>query len=130
MTGDPEFLELEDALLIHLDQIRRYGGAPEIRDLGLLESAVAMPRAGLRGQYFHSDVFEMASASLFHIARNHPFADGNKRTGAAAALVFLDMNGIRISCPHPALVQMVRKVAEGKADKAAIAAFFRRHARK
>ena len=130
MTGDPLFLELEEVLLIHLDQIRRFGGAPEIRDLGLLESAVEMPRAGVRGQYFHADVFEMAAAYLFHISRNHPFADGNKRTGAAAALVFLDLNGIKVRCPHSALVQMVRKVAEGKADKPAAAAFFRRHARK
>ncbi len=128
MKGGPVFLDIEEILLIHLDQIRRYGGTPEVRDVGLLESAAAMPRAGARGKYFHSDVFEMAAAYLFHITRNHPFADGNKRTGAAA-LVFLDLNGIRIKTPHAALVQLVRKVAEGRADKSVIAAFFRRHAR-
>lgn len=129
MTGDPEFLELEEVLLIHLDQIHRYGGAPEVRDMGLLESAVAVARAGVRGTYFHSDLFEMAAAYLFHITRNHPFADGNKRTGAASALVFLDLNGVRVQSPHAALVQMTRKVAQGKTDKAGIAAFFRRYAK-
>ena len=130
MIRAPLFLELDEVLLIHLDQIRRYGGAAEIRDLGLLESAVAMPRAGSRGEYFHADLFEMAAAYLFHIARNHPFADGNKRTGAAAALVFLDLNGVRIRAPHAALVQVARKTAEGKMDKPAIARFFRRHSRR
>lgn len=129
MTGAPRFLDLEEILLIHLDQIRRYGGTIEIRDLGLLESAAAMPGAGARGEYFHADLFEMAAAYLFHITKNHPFADGNKRTGAATALVFLDLNGIKVKAPHAALVQLVRKVALGKADKARVAEFFRRHAR-
>lgn len=130
MTADPLFLDLEEILLIHLDQVRRYGGTPEVRDMGLLESAAAMPAAGARGEYFHADLFEMAAAYLFHIVLDHPFADGNKRTGAAAALVFLDLNGIRIKPPHAALVQMVRKVAERRMDKGAIAAFFRRHVRR
>ena len=129
MTGNPTFLDLEEVLLIHVDPIRRYGGAPEVRDMGLLESAVAMAHAGARGTYFHSNLFEMAAAYLFHIARNHPFAGGNKRTAAATALVFLDLNGIKIASPHAALAQLVRKVAEGKIDKAGIAVFFRRHAR-
>lgn len=129
MTGDLLFLELEEVLLIHLDQIRRYGGTPEVRHMGLLESAIAMPQAGSRGEYFHSGLLEMAAAYLFHIVRNHPFADGNKRTDAAVALVFLKLNGITVKPPHASLVQLVRKVAEGRVDKAGIAAFFRRHRR-
>ena len=125
----PIFLGLEEVLEIHHDQITRYGGAEGIRDLGLLQSALAMPQAGAGTHYFHADLFEMAAAYLFHITRNHPFVDGNKRTGAAAALVFLEMNGIRIGVADGALVNTVLAVAEGRLQKSALAEFFRRHAR-
>jgi death-on-curing protein len=123
----PLFLGLEEVLEIHHDQIARYGGTDGIRDLGLLESALAVPQAGVGNQYFHSDIFEMAAAYLFHIVRNHPFVDGNKRTGIAAALVFLEMNGVEIRASDEALVKTVLAVAEGKLQKGALAEFFRRH---
>ena len=72
----PVFLELAEVVLIHRDQVDRYGGAEGIRDLGLLQSALAMPASGAGGQYFHEDLFAMAAAYLFHIVRNHPFIDG------------------------------------------------------
>jgi death-on-curing protein len=125
----PIFLGLEDALEIHRDQIARYGGAGGIRDLGLLQSALGLPRAGAGTQYFHADLFEMAAAYLFHIVKNHPFVDGNKRVGAVAALVFLEMNGIRISVADEALVNTVLAVAEDKLQKHRLAEFFRRRAR-
>ena len=92
----PVFLNLAEVLEIHRDQIERYGGQAGIRDLGLLQSALAMPAAGFGGRYLHEDLLEMAAVYLFHIARNHPFVDGNKRTGAVAALVFLSLNDIEI----------------------------------
>jgi death on curing protein len=124
-----EFLDLHDVLRVHHDQIERYGGEDGVRDLGLLESAVAMPQAGFGGQYFHEDLFEMAAAYLFHIAMNHPFIDGNKRTGTAAALAFLDLNGVEDTAGEDELVAMVLEVAEGKAGKKEIAAFLRKHSR-
>jgi len=127
---DPVFLDLNEVLRIHRDQVERYGGDPGIRDLGLLESAVAMPQAGFGGSFLHHDLFEMAAAYLFHIAMNHPFVDGNKRTGTAAALVFLEVNELEVIVSQNALVEMVLAVAQGKSDKPAIAAFLRRHARK
>ena len=66
----------------------------------------------------------MAGAYLFHLVQNHPFLDGNKRVGAAAALTFLVMNGIETRIPNEALAQMVLSVAQGKADKTAIADSF------
>jgi death-on-curing protein len=126
----PVFLSLQDALLIHRHQIERYGGDPGVRDLGLLESAVAMPQAGFGGAYLHADLFEMAAAYLFHIAMNHPFVDGNKRAGTATALVFLEINGIEVNVGQDTLVKMVLDVAQGKAEKPAIAAFFRKRSRK
>jgi len=124
---DPEFLGVDDVLAIHLHQIDRYGGAPELRDPGLLESAVEAPRARFGGRLLHPDLFEMAAAYLFHIVQNHPFIDGNKRTGAAAALVFLDINGVELDIGDDPLVEMVLSVAQGQTDKTEVAAFLRAH---
>lgn len=74
--SSPEFLRLDDLLEIHRDQIERYGGVLGARDIGLLQSAIAQPCATFAGNYLHADLFEMAAAYLFHIARNHPFIDG------------------------------------------------------
>ena len=123
----PVFLNLNEVLHIHRDQIQRYGGEPGVRDIGLLQSAIAMPAAGFGGRFLHNDLFEMAAAYLFHIARNHPFVDGNKRTGAACALVFLELNDIEINVGEDDMVEMVTATAEGRATKEAIADFFRRH---
>jgi len=120
-----EFLSLDDLLEIHRDQISHYGGSPGVRDMGMLESAASMPAAGFEGRFLHEDVFEMAAAYLFHIAQNHPFVDGNKRTGAVAALVFLLMNGIESDAEEDELENLVRGVAAGQFDKATAAAFFR-----
>ncbi len=124
----PVFLDLSQVLRIHRDQIRRYGGEPGIRDLGLLESALGMPAAGFGGRFLHQDLFEMAAAYLFHITRNHPFVDGNKRTGVVCALVFLELNDIEIHADNDELVELVVGVADGRRDKDAIADFLRRHA--
>ncbi|HTN42542.1 MAG TPA: type II toxin-antitoxin system death-on-curing family toxin [Nitrospiria bacterium] len=126
---EPVFLSLEEVLEIHADQVRRFGGDPGVRDLTLLESAVAQPQAGFGNRYLHSDLFEMAAAYLFHMVRNHPFVDGNKRTGAAAALVFLKLNEIDVRLTNPALVKTVVGVAQGKIGKAAVAELFRKKAR-
>jgi death-on-curing protein len=124
----PTFLTLDEVLEIHNDQITRYGGAAGIRDLGLLQSALAQPRATFGGQFLHSDLFEMAAAYLFHLVKNHPFHDGNKRVGAVAAFVFLRLNDWDIKLTNPELEALVLSVAQGQTDKAAIAQFFRQHA--
>lgn len=85
---EPEFLSLEDVLLIHDEQLEAYGGIQGIRDKGLLESAVMTAQASFGGEYLHQDLFEMAAAYAFHIAENQPFLDGNKRTALVSALVF------------------------------------------
>ena len=89
---DPTFLTLDEVIEIHREMINRYGGSDGIRDKGLLESAVSTPQASFGDQFLHSDIFHMAGAYLFHIVKNHPFIDGNKRTGAMAAFVFLKLN--------------------------------------
>lgn len=122
-----DFLNVEDVLQLHADQIALYGGEHGVRDTGLLESAVAQPQATFGGQYLHKDLVEMAAAYLFHIVKNHPFVDGNKRTGAVAALVFLDLNGIEIDAPKGSIYELTMSVATGHADKTQIAEFFRTH---
>jgi len=127
---DSTFLTLDEVIEIHRDMIERYGGSFGIRDEGLLESAVAMPQAGFGEQYLHADVFEMAAAYLFHIVRNHPFVDGNKRTGAMAAFTFLKLNQVTLNAGELKFERLVRAAAEGKLGKEKIAEFFRNNSKK
>lgn len=120
------FLELDDALAFHAHLVRRYGGSQGIRDLRLLESALAMPRATFGGQRLHATLFEVAAAYLFYVTKNHAFVDGNKRTGIACALAFLLLNGQRIAASEDALYDLVVGVTEGRVTKAAAAVFFER----
>lgn len=123
------FLSLPEVLEIHRDQIRRYGGTFGIRDIALLKSALGMPQSTCGGEFVHTNVFEMAAAYLFHLVRNHPFLDGNKRAGAVAALVFLLLNGYDLSAPEDNFAEMVLSVARGEIDKAEVAVFIRRWSR-
>lgn len=122
---EPLFITLGEVIEIHKVQIQRYGGHIGIRDLELLKSSISMPAAGFGGEYLHTDVYEMSAAYLFHIIRNHPFIDGNKRTGLVSALVFLILNGIDLSADEGSLENIVISVAEGKVNKSEIAQFFR-----
>lgn len=122
---EPEFLTVADALFIHRNQIATYGGRQGVRDAGLLESAIAQPRASHAGVFLHRDLFEMAGAYLYHVVQNHPFLDGNKRTGAVLALTFLEWNGIALRTDNEGLVDVTLRVASAKAGKHEVAAFFR-----
>lgn len=127
MTAEaPEFLEIDDVLELHALQLARYGGAGGVRDVGLLESAVAQARTTWDGAFIHADLFAMAGAYLFHLVKNHAFVDGNKRTGLLAALVFLDLNGVSIEHGSPDLHELTLGVAEGRVKKAAVGAELRR----
>lgn len=125
----PLFLDLEQVMRLHASMIERYGGTEGTRDVGLLQSAVAMPQMAYGGEYLHADVFDMAAAYLYHIVQNHPFLDGNKRTGAATAIVFLAMNGVQIEADEDGLVELTLSVACGQSGKPGIAEFFRIRAR-
>jgi death-on-curing protein len=105
-----------------------YGGEHGLRDPGHLKSALAMPQAMVGGQYLHADLFHMAAAYRFHIVQNHPFVDGNKRAGAAAAIVFLEINDVEIENDEDGLVELTLRVASGEGDKDVIARFFRKNA--
>ena len=124
----PNFLSIEHALAIHAAMIERYGGSSGVRDLGGLESALAQAQVSFGGEFLLRDVFEMAAAYLFHVTQNHPFIDGNKRVGASSAVVFLGMNGYDLApSANDELEAITMLVAQGKADKPAIADFLRKN---
>jgi death-on-curing protein len=126
---EPEFLEVDEVLELHRLSIEAYGGLDGVRDAGLLASAVGWPQSSFDGAYAHEGIFEMAAAYLFHLARNHPFLDGNKRTAFLAAVVFLEINGITVERESEALYELTTGVAEGRIDKPATAAELERAAR-
>lgn len=117
------FLSVEEVVEIHEDLVSEYGGLHGIRDMGLLISAIEMPKATMFGSYLHESVFDMASAYLFHIICNHAFLDGNKRTGMAACLVFLDNNGCDPNYDVSEFEEMVCQVAQGNCSKQEISKF-------
>lgn len=125
MTPEPSFLTYDEVVRIHIVQIEMYGGSHGIREQGLLDFALAMPQAGFGDSYLHKDVFEMAAAYLYHIAMNHPFIDGNKRTATNAADVFLRLNGHRLTLSPDEMYDLVIGVCEGTVTKKALAAAFR-----
>lgn len=123
-----EYLTLDEVLAIHAHQIQRYGGRLGLRDRPLLSSALAMARATFAGEELHASLAEKGGAYLFHLVKNHPFVDGNKRVGLAACLVFLRLNGIAIRATDDELVDLVMGVAEGSRSKADVAVFLSSHA--
>lgn len=128
-VDDIVFLDVDEVIELHASQLELFGGGAGLRDQGLLESAVAQPQASFGGQLAHDGLFAMAAAYLFHLVSNHPFVDGNKRIGLIAALVFLDLNGVSIAHPTEALYELTMGVAEGRINKAAVAAELERVAK-
>ncbi len=124
----PAFLTLDEVLAIHAHQIDRYGGTLGLRDRGLLESALAMPAATFGGETLHPSLHEQAAAYLFHVVKNHPFVDGNKRVGLACCLAFLRLNDVRVDASDDELVALLFGVTEGCRSKADVAVFLREHA--
>ena len=126
MMKDVLFLTLAEVIEIHSNQMRLYGGLPGIRDINLLSSAIAMPHASFHGEYLHNDIYEMAAAYAFHIGKNHPFIDGNKRTALVSALVFLELNGISISDSQGKLYDAMLDLSTGKLNKSEFASILRK----
>lgn len=125
MAG-PIFLTLAEIVVIHRNQIELYGGREGIRDMRLLLSALAQPEATFSGEWLHSDLYGMASAYAFHLCQGHAFFDGNKRTALAAALVFLEMNGVSVLDPARELLAKMIALASGRLGKKAFAEMLRR----
>ena len=124
----PIFLTMDEVLDLHHESIDRYGGSHGSRDMGLLQSALAMPAAAFGGQYLHPDLPAMGAALLFHLVQNHPFVDGNKRIGAASR-VFMLMNDVTFDPQQDEFEQLVLGVAARQITKDEATDFFRKNVR-
>ncbi len=121
---EPLFLSLEEVREIHRQQIERYGGAPGVRDLQLLGSAIAQPQATFSSGFLRPSIPAMAAAYLFHICRNHPLVDGHQRVAGNAVITFLLMNDWEPTFAQDALVDTVLAVASSSMTKEDLVRFF------
>jgi death-on-curing protein len=115
--GNCFHLTVEIVQEIHADAIALFGGSDGVREIALLESAVAAPQATFGGRSPYRDLAEMAAAYLFYLCRNHPFLDGNKRAALGACLVFLRLNGIEPKADGPEWEELTLAVAAGVRDR-------------
>lgn len=104
------FLTTYQVLFIHDRAVNRFGGSHGVRDIGLVESAVARPRATFGGKYLYHSIFDKAAALLQSLLKNHPFVDGNKRTALTSAGVFLKKNGYKLINNHKQEVDFAVRV--------------------
>jgi len=102
-----EYLTLEDALYIHAEQLRLFGGAKGVRDHGLIESVLLRPQTG-----YYADLIEQAAALWESLAMNHGFVDGNKRVAFACMDIFLGLNGARLESDPDALITFIYRHLE------------------
>jgi death-on-curing protein len=116
---EPRWLELGIVLDFHAEQLALFGGADGMRDLGLLESALARPQN--KYSYGESNLAVLAAAYGFGIARNHPFVDGNKRTALASMIVFLNLNKFDLDAPQEAATAIVLALAAGEIGEGVLA---------
>jgi len=127
VNAPPRFLSVDDVLVMHAIAIEDQGGDPTLRDRALLESAVAVPAQQFEGQYLHEDIPSMAAAYAFHICKNHPFVDGNKRAATAAMIAFLSDNGWSFDATADEAEPVVIQLAAGLLDKPAFTDWTRKH---
>jgi len=128
--NDPIFLTLDEVTFIHQNQIEIFGGDTEIRNIDLLISSLAQPQIQFGGEFLHRNLYEMGAAYLFHIVQNHPFVDGNKRTGSAVAYGFLRLNGLQITATPDEFGDLIMSVAKGETEKTKVTEFLRANTRK
>ncbi len=114
-------------LAVHDEQIAEHGGAPGIRDSGLLDSAIARPRN--HAEYATPALPELGALYALAIARNHPFVDGNKRTAFVALETFLALNGLELAASDADATITMMEMAAGRLDEAGFIAWVTQHAR-
>lgn len=121
------YLTPEQILFLHARLISETGGTQGVRDLGLLVSAVGRPQATFEGSELYPDIYVKASALMHSLIQNHPFVDGNKRTGIAAASIFLQVNGFRLTAANREVEVYTLSVARGEQEVPAIASWLEKH---
>jgi death on curing protein len=124
--GVIRFLTFDEIVQIHRDQLSRYGGLEGYRNKSLIESAVESPKQTMFGRSLYEDIADMASVYLFQIGESQGFTDGNKRTGVAACVTFLAMNGYDVRCDEIELYEVAILVANGKTAREDLAGWIRK----
>ncbi len=119
------FLTIEEIMRIHAAQISEHGGLHGIRDIGLLDSAINAPQASFGGEFLYEDIPAQAAAYLYHLVKNHPFLDGNKRTGIVSTIIFLKTNNISITWSNDELFELTMHVATSQISKEQLITVFR-----
>jgi death-on-curing protein len=120
-----KYLTVEQVLKIHTRQIELFGGDPGVRDMGLVESAVAQPRAGFGGEALYPTLEHKATALAFSLVMNHAFTDGNKRTGYAAMEMLLRRNGCKITASLEEKESVTLRLAAGELGRDGLLAWVR-----
>jgi death-on-curing protein len=123
------YLALEEVLLLHARLIQRTGGSGGVRDLGLLDSALARPQATFGGEDLYPGLWRKAAALMHSLIKNHPFVDGNKRTALTTAGLFLELNGYAMTASNEEALDFTRQAAVGEIDVEFMAAWLENHAR-
>lgn len=126
---EPIWIDERDALALHDRLLALDGGATGVRDEGLLRSALARSQQ-LRAYGDNPDIVELATAYTSGIIRSHPFLDGNKRTGFLVGVLFLELNGYRLTASEEDATQAVLGLAAGRLDESAFAAWLRGNAKR
>ena len=121
------YLTPEQVLFIHARLIAETGGEHGVRDLGLLQSAVSRPQAVFDGNELYSDIYQKAAALLESLINNHPFVDGDKRTGITATAMFLHINDYFLTASNQEVESFVLSVASGKQSVQTITEWLRLH---
>jgi len=121
-VSEPIWIDERDALALHDRLLALDGGAPGVRDMGLLQSALARPQQ-LYAYGDNPDIIDMAASYTAGIVRNHPFIDGNKRTGFLVGVLFLELNGVRFTATEESAAQTILSLAAGTLDEPAFAAW-------
>lgn len=124
------YLTLEQILVIHQDQIERYGGTHGLRDLALLESAIFRPQSSFSSKELYKTIFDKTAALMHSLILNHPFIDGNKRTGIVSALVFLELNGFRLEVGTKELIKTALKIESKKLNLENVAKWLESNSKK
>lgn len=124
------YLTLEQVLLIHEDQVGRYGGSHGLRDIALLESAIYRSQATFGGIDLYQSTFEKAGALVHSLLLNHPFIDGNKRTAIASMLIFLEINGYLFNVTQKVLVSTALSIENKKWKIEQISLWIQKHSKK
>lgn len=121
------YISLDELLIIHTDQIERYGGSHGIRDIGLLESALYRPQSSFGGEDLYPTLFEKAAVLVHSLLLNHAFIDGNKRTAITSMIIFCAMNEIKIICTQEKLVQFSLNVENKRLNLQEISSWLEEH---